>query len=64
MYLAPVSFLDRGAAGVVIPMRVADQQNLRVAEFEAEFFDARLNQRNVASISLLIRMFPCGVVIR
>ena len=45
-------------------MRVADQQNFGVLEFEAEFFDARLDHGALTSRSLLIRMFPRGVTIR
>ena len=37
---------DFGAAGAVVPVRVADEEDFCVAEFEAEFFDAGLNQRH------------------
>jgi len=39
--------LDLRAASIVIPVRVADQQNLCVFEFESELFDARLDQRHI-----------------
>jgi hypothetical protein len=39
--------LDLGAAGIVIPVRVADQQNLGVFEFESELFDTSLEQRHI-----------------
>ena len=37
--------VDRGAAGAVVVVRVADEQNLDVAEVEAEGLDALANQR-------------------
>ncbi len=39
--------LDFGAAGVVVPVGVADQEDFCVFELEAELFDAGLEQRDV-----------------
>ena len=47
MYLAPGQLFDHRAAGVVIPMRVADQQNLDVVELEPELFDTGANHWNI-----------------
>ena len=40
-------FFDLGAAGIVVPMGVADEQNLNIGELEAEAFHARLDQREI-----------------
>ncbi len=38
--------LDRRASRAVVPMRVADEENLNVAELKSQFFDAVANQRD------------------
>src|SRR5258706_16070000 len=37
--------LDRGAATVVVPVRVTDEENPDIAKLESEFLDARPNDR-------------------
>ncbi len=56
--------LDERAPGAVIVMGVADEQNLDIAEFEAELLDAFPDQFGELTRLLLIRMCPCGVVIK
>jgi hypothetical protein len=49
-------FLDGVAGSVVIPVRVADQKDLDVTEFEAKLFHLARISGTFSSISLLIRM--------
>ena len=41
-----VPFREQRLAGIVIEMRVADEQNLRVAELQSQFLHALLDQRH------------------
>ena len=63
-YFAPVSLDDLRAARAVVVVRVADEQDLDVAEVEAERFDALADQRQTMSRLLLMRMSPSGVAMR
>ena len=45
-------------------MRVADEQNLDVAEFEAQLLDAGPDHRDVGFQVAVDQDVPCGVVIR
>ncbi len=45
--LRPSLFLDHAGGGVMIAMRVADEDNFGVAVLEAELLDAFLNQRYI-----------------
>ena len=54
-----------GAAGAVVVVGVADEQDLDVAEVEAERLDALFDERDaMTSRLLLMRMRPLGVTMR
>ena len=64
LILCAGELLDLGTAGAVVVVGVADEQDLDVAELEAEGFDAFPDQRTEDSRLLLMRMSPCGVTMR